>query len=86
LVLKIPYVSLVNLIMNETVVKELLQNDFNELNLLNELKELTGDEDVRREMLKKYRELKHILGEKGASAQAAFLIREFITHRENSSS
>lgn len=84
MVIKIPYVSLVNLIMNEKVVDELLQNDFNESNLLKELKKITGDEGVRREMLKKYRELKHILGEKGASAQAAILIRKFITNHEKS--
>ena len=83
MVIRVPYVSLVNLIMNEKVVQELLQNDFNEENLVKELQKITSDEENRREMMKKYRELKDMLGQKGASQRAASLINHYITNREN---
>lgn len=83
MVIRVPYVSLVNLIMNEKVVQELLQNDFNEESLVNELQKITSDEEIRREMMKKYRELKDMLGQKGASQRAASLIKHYITNLES---
>lgn len=83
MVIRVPYVSLVNLIMNEKVVQELLQNDFNEDNLLIELQKITSDEENRREMMKKYRELKDMLGQTGASQRAAGLIKQYLNKREN---
>ena len=83
MVIRVPYVSLVNLIMNEKVVQELLQNDFNEENLVTELNKITLDSENRRAMMKKYRELKDMLGQTGASQRAASLINHYLNKREN---
>jgi lipid-A-disaccharide synthase len=68
---KVPYVSLVNLIMDREVVKELLQNDLNEKALERELKALLEDEAYREKMHGSYRELWHRLGSGDASEKAA---------------
>ena len=43
MVIKVPYISLVNLIVGREVVKELIQGDFNARNLLDELRALLTD-------------------------------------------
>lgn len=73
LVIKVKFISLVNLIMNRRVVPELIQNDLNRNNLKVELaKILTGKE--RDEMLNGYTELREVVGLPGASKRAAVLI------------
>lgn len=78
MVIRVPFVSLVNLIMNEKVVTELLQDDFNEEKLKEQLSILTGEEG-RKETIRKYRELMDMLGEEGASRRAAELIHHYLT-------
>ena len=67
------YISLVNLIMNKEVVKELIQNDFNEIKLEKELHKILNDE-VRAKMFLNYFDLERKLGGKGASRKTAKLI------------
>jgi lipid-A-disaccharide synthase len=67
------YISLVNLIMNKEVVKELIQNDFNEITLEKELHKIL-DEDNRTKMFLNYFDLEKKLGGKGASQKTAKLI------------
>jgi lipid-A-disaccharide synthase len=78
-VIKVKYISLVNLIMDKLVVHELIQNELTPENLQKELKELLT-EPIRIEQLKKdYAELKKILSEGGnASAKAAKSIVSFL--------
>lgn len=73
--IKIKFISLVNLIMDKLVVKELIQNDLTVENLTKELSVLLNDEQ-RQEVLKKdYDDLKNILSAGGnASANAAKII------------
>lgn len=73
LVKNIKYISLVNLIMDREVVKELIQNDLNTNNLVKELKNILETEK-RFEMFRDYELLREKLGGKGASAQAAEVI------------
>lgn len=73
LVKNINYISLVNLIMDREVVKELIQQDLNTENLVEELKKTLGGEN-RERILKDYIELKLLLGESGASETAAQII------------
>lgn len=71
--IKVKYISLVNLIMDKEVVKELIQNDFNEKTLEVELKKiLVGAK--RKELLANYDILEQKLGGAGASDKAAALI------------
>ena len=68
---KVKYISLVNLIMDKPVVKELIQDELNEQNLKQELKKLLDDEAHRKQVIKDYEELWHNLGDTPASETAA---------------
>jgi len=73
----VKYISLVNLIMDKPVVKELIQHDMNVKNLEHELHELLTNGPRISELKKDYADLKNILSEKGnASAAAARLIHD----------
>lgn len=75
---KVNFISLVNLIMDKLVVKELIQHDLTVKNLEHELHELLTNKKRIDELQKDYAELKNILSEKGnASAKAAQLIHDF---------
>lgn len=75
---KVKYISLVNLIMDRLVVKELIQHDMNVKNLEYELQELLTNEKRNLQLKMDYADLKNILSEKGnASATAARLIHDF---------
>jgi lipid-A-disaccharide synthase len=75
---KVKYISLVNLIMDKAVVTELVQNDFNVVRLSDELRRITKDESVRNQMLASYDELRTKLGGIGASARLAGLMLGYL--------
>ena len=68
---KIKYISLVNLIMDKPIVKELIQNEFTAANISDELKRLLQDESYRTHMINEYEQLIKHLGGGGASARIA---------------
>jgi lipid-A-disaccharide synthase len=68
---KVKYISLVNLILGREVVIELIQYLLTENNLLNELKAIIHGGDKREKMLNDYDSLKKILGPSGASVRIA---------------
>jgi lipid-A-disaccharide synthase len=79
-VIKVKFISMVNLIMERLVVKELIQHDLTVENLRHELQELITNEKRITEMKKDYAELKRILSEGGnASAKAARSIVQFLS-------
>ena len=70
---KVDYISLVNLIAEEEMVKELIQSELNTKNLVHELKEIL--DDVNRPKIKSdYKRLKKILGNAGASRRLATIL------------
>jgi lipid-A-disaccharide synthase len=75
--IKVKYISLVNLVMDKLVVKELIQHDLTEENLLKELTSLLKDETARRRVMADYAALWDKLGEKDASRRAAEVICEY---------
>lgn len=75
--IKVKYISLVNLIMDKEIVKELIQNELNETNLKTELNKLL-QKDTRSKLLSDYAELKEKLGGSGASAKAAGLMFAYL--------
>ena len=77
---KVKFISLVNLIMGREVVKELIQSEMRPLQLLKELKRLLETE-AGDEMKRQYAELKLKLGGGGASARASEIISDFLKHR-----
>ncbi len=75
-IVKVKYISLVNLIMDAEVVKELIQKDFNYNNLKNELNKLLFDEDYKNKMNDNFNKLRTKLGNSGASEKAAKIVHE----------
>ncbi|MCO4806615.1 MAG: lipid-A-disaccharide synthase [Flavobacteriales bacterium] len=65
--IKIKYISLVNLIMDEMVVRELIQEEASVANLEKELLSIMTGGDKRQQVLDKYQQLQQILGSGGAS-------------------
>jgi lipid-A-disaccharide synthase len=70
----INYISLPNLIMDEPVVTELIQHDFNEKRLQKEMHLLTEDKSHIAAMKAQYRELYKKLGDGSASINAAKVV------------
>jgi lipid-A-disaccharide synthase len=68
---KVKYISLVNLIMDKPIVTELIQDDLNKENLIAELHKMLTEGPVLDSMKKEYKELWHKLGSKPASTLAA---------------
>lgn len=76
---KVKFISLVNLIMDKLVVKELIQDDLTTGNLEKELKQLLTSETKVKELQKDYSDLKDLLGKGGnASSKAARSIVDFL--------
>ncbi|MDT7832302.1 lipid-A-disaccharide synthase [Flavobacteriaceae bacterium S356] len=74
-IITLKFISLVNLIMDKEVVKELIQNDFNSKNIEKELS-LILDTKHQEKLFLDYFELEKKLGGTGASEKAATLIVE----------
>jgi lipid-A-disaccharide synthase len=72
MVIKVKYISLVNLILGFEVIKELVQYDLCEKNLLSELKAILPGGINREEILSDYVVLKNKLGTSGASERVAW--------------
>ncbi len=72
-IITLKYISLVNLIMDREVVKELIQDELNSKNLKSELHKILKA-DHRAVLLQNYAELKQNLGGEGASKKTAELI------------
>ena len=69
-IITLKFISLVNLIMDKEVVKELIQNDFNTTNLKKELAKILSN-SYREKLFNDYFELEKKLGGKGASDNVA---------------
>ena len=72
-IITLRFISLVNLIMDKEVVKELIQHDFTKKNLIKELNTIL-DENHRTSLFETYNKLEEILGGKGASENTALSI------------
>ena len=75
-VVKVKFISLVNLIFDGEVVKELMMQHFNESNLLDELSKIIYSERYREKMQRNYDEVIRRMGEPGASGRFARMMVE----------
>lgn len=75
-VIKVPYISLVNLILDKEVVKELIQNDFTRENVGTELKKILSNDNYLKTMMNGYERVKEKLGVISASMTTAKLIAD----------
>ena len=76
-IIKVPYISLVNLIANRPLVKELIQYELTESNLKEELTLILKPEKATA-LKKAYRQIKQQLGNAGASQKAAQLMISYL--------
>lgn len=72
-VVRVPYISLVNLILDRPLVRELIQDELHAEALKNALSEILRPENAKA-LQAGYAELRHKLGDGGASERAAFLV------------
>ena len=77
---KIKFISLVNLIMDKEIVRELIQKDLSTENLTSELNKIC-EGDSRKELLDNYDKLIHKLGGVGASANVAQHITDYLSKK-----
>lgn len=82
LLLKVPYISLVNLVANKEVVTELVADQMTEENIKKELALILPGGKNRQKMLDEYEEMNRILGGPGASHRAAKAIIETLTTKK----
>lgn len=78
LVLKVKYVSLVNLIANREVVSELVAETFSVENIRRELEQILPGGSRRQQMLDNYQEVHRLLGESDAPERAAQLMMKLL--------
>lgn len=71
LVIKVKFISLVNLINNYLSVRELIQEDCNTMVIAEELKELLNNKEHRASVMENYEILAEKMGSPGASAKTA---------------
>ena len=81
-ILKVKYISLVNLVANKEVVRELVADTMTVANVRSELNALLNDEQYRAQMLKEYDRMIKILGPAGASHQAASKMIKLLSVRK----
>ncbi len=78
-VIKVKYIALVNLIVDQPIVQELIQADLNEVKLERALKEIVSPEGMIR-IYASYKPLRNLLGDGRASEKAAKLIIEALSN------
>ena len=79
MLVNLKFISLVNLIMNRQVVKELIQEGSSVDNISTEMNLILNNDGYRSQMLSGYNELDVIMGTAGASAKVAGLIVRYIS-------
>lgn len=78
MLVKIKFISLVNLVMGQSIVKELIQNECNGKQIGDELDMILNDSLYRTGMLINYDELALLMGTPGASERAAELMMAYL--------
>jgi lipid-A-disaccharide synthase len=76
--IKVKYISLVNLVLDRPVVKEFIQHDLTLEKLSAELKMILHNADYNQNMLNEYEALKRALGNPGASERTAKMMLKYL--------
>lgn len=75
---RIPFISLVNLILEKEAVRELIQHDLNEQNLVAELKSILPGGSKHAGQMQDYQQLADLVGGPGASERTGSLIVNYL--------
>jgi lipid-A-disaccharide synthase len=73
--IRVRFISLVNLILDRELVRELIQEQLNANNVVGSLRDILEEDDTRTRILAGYQELRLKLGESGAYRMAAGIVR-----------
>jgi lipid-A-disaccharide synthase len=76
LLVKVKYISLVNLLSGKEVVKELVQKNATSDNLFSELKKILSDNEYKQTMVSNLQKIRDMMGQKTASERVASIIGE----------
>ncbi len=79
--IKVPWISLVNLIAQKRVVPEFIQNDANPENIASCSLQILMDQRVEQEMKRDFREVVKQLGAKGVAKRVAKLVMELLVQK-----
>lgn len=79
MLLKVPYISLVNLVIGKKIVEELVADGMTVTNIKSNLEKILSGGSERKKMLADYDEMLEILGEAGASERAAEEMLRFLS-------
>jgi lipid-A-disaccharide synthase len=82
--IRVRFISLVNLIMGKEVVRELIQADLNEQDIVRELRAILVGGEKRAEQLRNYAELQQLVGGPGASQRAGRLMVSYLKGKASS--
>ncbi|MDH5602456.1 MAG: lipid-A-disaccharide synthase, partial [Cyclobacteriaceae bacterium] len=86
LVIQVPFISLVNLILNEELIKEFIQSECTPANIIGELRKIVEDHEYHDTVKNGYSRLKEILHEGNVSENAAEkMVNYLIATRKNTS-
>ena len=80
---KIKHFTLVNIIANKEVIKELIAQKFTKTNIATELRQLLDNESYRQQMQAEYKHIHHILGNETAPENAAKIIIHTLKDRQS---
>ncbi|GAB5538528.1 MAG: lipid-A-disaccharide synthase [Salibacteraceae bacterium] len=83
MLVKIKFISLVNLVLDKEAVKELIQGDANSINIIRELEKIVTGGKKRSALLDDYNQLAHKLGGKGASKIVASELLKILDSKKN---
>lgn len=78
LLVKVPFISLANLIANRKGITELIQNDANAANIAHETNRILSDHEYREQMIRFLAEVTQMLGKPGTSDRVAKMILNFL--------
>jgi lipid-A-disaccharide synthase len=82
-VVNVDYISLVNLIAKEEVIKEFLQKDFTPENVINEIKSILDNSSHRARIMRGYKKMRRYLGEQNASQITAMEIYDSLAAKRS---
>ncbi len=74
--IKVKFISLVNLLYGKAVVVELIQENATAEKIFSELKRITGDSEYRQNMISSLMKIKEVMGGKTASSRVASMVGE----------
>ena len=81
MIVRVPYIGLVNLVAEEKIVPELLQDKVTPANLAHEAITILESGRIKENMINKLRMVREKLGKGGASAKAARIAMEMLSDK-----